>query len=38
MALYQGKIGSVPLKDPDFRKIPLKVLSLAKYHPKPAPL
>jgi hypothetical protein len=33
----EGKIGSVPLKDLDFRKIPLKVSFLVKYHPKPAP-
>jgi hypothetical protein len=26
-----GKIGSIPLKDPKFRKIPLKAYELAKY-------
>ena len=33
-----GEIGSVPSKDADFRKIPLKVLALENYHPKTAPL
>jgi hypothetical protein len=27
-----GKIGSIPLKDPKFRKIPLKAHEIEKYH------
>ena len=27
-----GKIGSIPLKDPKFRKIPPKVWNLENYH------
>jgi hypothetical protein len=38
LRLKIGKIGSIPLKDPDFRKIPPKVSSLETYHPKLAPL
>jgi hypothetical protein len=33
----QGEIGSIPSKDPDFRKIPPNVLALGKY-PKVVPL
>jgi hypothetical protein len=36
-AIFFGKIGYVPLKDPNFRKIPSKDWALEKYHRNLAP-
>jgi hypothetical protein len=37
LSLAKGKIGYVPLKDPNFRKIPSKDWALEKYHRNLAP-